>query len=568
MRVAMRDGARLDTDVCRPEGAGGWPVLLLRTPYGRGAVVPGPERRRLVAAGFAVVVQDCRGCFGSEGEWAYVRGEVDDGHDAVEWAAAQPWSDGRVGMFGASYMGNAEWMAAIAHPPHLVAIAPECCPADYWTGSFEPGGAFRLALRVSWASSFAASMAARWGLRDERLDAIDAANTTMYEALARGDRDGAAAAAAGVRDVLHGIYRTRPLRDVASWHGRSRVLEEVFDHEARDDAHWRRVNPSSHYDVLDLPALHVAGWFDVHLAGTLQNFCQMGRQAPTERARRSQRLVVGPWAHWAPQDHRVGEADFGPAAAVDAVRLRVEWFRHWLQGGPDPGWAPVRIFVMGDNVWRDEQEWPLARARPTPWHLHRGGRLGPGPPGEAEAPDGFTFDPAAPVPTVGGKLLALGELAGPRRQPPAGHRPDVLAYTSEVLAERLEVTGPVQVDLWASTDAPDTDFTALLLDVHPDGTAWNVCEGAVRARHAVATPLEPGAVHHYVIDLAATSIALAAGHRVQLRISSSSFPEWEPNPNTGRPLGTDAAGDLRTARQAVFHDARHPSRVVLPVVAP
>ncbi|MGH9090965.1 MAG: CocE/NonD family hydrolase, partial [Acidimicrobiales bacterium] len=440
VRVPMRDGACLVTDACRPEETGRWPVLLLRTPYGRGAVVPGAERERLVEAGFAVVAQDCRGCFESEGQWSYVRGEVEDGYDTVEWAAAQPWSDGRVGMFGASYMGNAQWMAAIARPPHLVAIAPECCPADYWTASFEPGGVFRLALRVGWASSFAASMASHWDLHDERLAAIDRASTQRYEALARGDRDGALAAGAGVREVLHGIYRTRPFRDVASWHGRSRVLEEVFDHERRADAHWRRTNPSSHYDVLDLPAVHVAGWFDVHLAGTLENFTQMRRQAPTERARRAQRLVVGPWAHWDPQDHLVGDADFGAAAALDTVQLRIRWFAHWLQDGPDPGWAPVRIFVMGENAWRDEQEWPLARARATPWYLREGGRLDPGPPGGGERPDGYAFDPRTPVPTVGGRLLALGEVAGPRRQPAAGSRPDVLAYASDPLDEPLEVS--------------------------------------------------------------------------------------------------------------------------------
>lgn len=566
VRVAMRDGARLATDAYHPEGGGRRPVLLQRTPYGRGAVVTEAELDRLVAAGFSVVVQDCRGSFESEGEWSYVRAEVDDGYDAVEWAAAQPWCDGRVGMYGPSYMGNTQWMAAVARPPHLVAIAPECCPADLWTASYDPGGAFRLALRLSWAASFVASMAPQWGVEDERLVAIADANARMYEAIGAGDREGILAAGAAVRGVLHDVYGTRPLRDISLWHGRIALIDEIFEHEDPADAHWRRISPSSHYDALDLPAVHLAGWYDIHLAGSLGNFAGMRRQAPTDRARRAQRLVVGPWAHWAPQDRVVGDVDFGEAAALDTVQLRVDWFRHHLQGGPDPGWAPVRIFVMGDDAWRDEQEWPLARTRYTPWYLRAGGGLGPGPPGDGEPPDRYTYDPRTPVPTVGGRLLAMGEVAGPRDQGRTGDRPDVLVYASDALEERLEVTGPVRVDLWASTDAPDTDFTAVLVDVLPDGTARNVCEGSVRVRHQVPTPLVPGAAYHLVLDLAATSIALGPGHRLEVRISSSSFPEWEPNPNTGNPVGTDGPGDLRVAHQMVLHDARHPSRVVLPVV--
>lgn len=566
VRIPMRDGVHLVADVVRPDDPAPVPVLVERTPYGRAAVLAGESAERLVAAGFAVVVQDCRGRFDSEGEWRYVRAEVDDGYDTVEWAAAQRWSNGRVGMFGASYMGNAQWMAAIARPPHLVAIAPECCPADYWCASFEPGGVFRLALRMSWAAGSLAAMADQWGIDDPRLAAIAAAGTASHQAIAAGDRDAILAAGERVRSVLHDVYRERPMRGGSLWHGRAGILDECFDHERREDAHWRHVNPSSHYDQVDLPAVHVAGWYDIHLTGTLANFVGMRRQAPTGEARAAQRLVVGPWGHWAPQDPVVGDVDFGPQAAVDTVRLRLDWFRHWLQDGPEPDWAPVRIFVMGDDTWRDEQEWPLSRTVWTPWYLGAGGRLGPVPPASDDPPDAFAYDPAHPAPTVGGRLLALGEIAGPRDQRSVGERPDVLTYASPVLEGRWEITGPVSVELWAATDAPDTDFTALLVDIHPDGRALNVCEGAVRARHVVPVPLQPGAAYRFDIDLAATSIALGPGHRLELRISSSSFPEWEPNPNTGNPLGSDGPGDHRTARQTVFHDARHPSRVLLPVI--
>lgn len=569
VRIAMRDGVHLVADVHRPPSRGPVPALVERTPYGRSAVLPPPAIERMVAAGFAVIVQDCRGRFDSEGEFAYVRGDVEDGYDTVEWAATQPWCNGRVGMFGASYMGNMQWMAAIARPPHLAAMAPECCPADLWTASFEPGGVFRLALRLSWAASAAATMAATAGAGDARLGVIADANDRLYRAIADGDHQAARTAGDAARRVLHEIYRQRPLRGGSLWHGQAGIARECFEHEQPDDAHWRGVSPASHYDRIDLPVLHVGGWYDIHLRGTLANFTGMRRQAPTEQARAAQRLVVGPWAHWAPEDPVVGEVHFGPDASFDIVGARLEWFGHWLADSPLPDWPPVRIFVMGDDAWRDEQEWPLSRTQWTPWHLRSGGRLDATAPPAGEPADSFTYDPQDPVPTVGGRLLAMGELGGPRDQRVTGQRQDVLVYASPPLEDRLELTGPVAVELWAATDAPDTDFTALLVDVHPDGRALNICEGAVRARHAVSPqllPLQPGAVYRFDIDLGATSIALGSGHRLELRISSSSFPEWEPNPNTGRPLGTDRPEDGRVACQRVFHDLCHPSRVILPVV--
>ena len=292
----------------------------------------------------------------------------------------------------------------------------------------------------------------------------------------------------------------------------------------------------------------------------------MRRQAPTARARDGQRLVVGPWAHWNPMVPVVGDVDFGPDAVLDVTRLRLEWFGQWLQDGPDPGWAPVRIFVMGPNTWRDEQEWPLgpdpvdavvpaartAASAPTIRPMDR--------------PDAFTYDPQDPAPTP---RRPAARQRGDRRSVDQGDlagRSDVLLYTSAALAEPLELTGPVRAELWISTDVPDTDFVAVLVDVHPDGTAWNLCEGAVRARHALGRPLVAGAVYRLEVDLVAVSVVVAAGHRLRLQVTSSSFPAWEPNPNTGHPIGVDGDADLRVAHQLVHHDAEHPSRVVLPVI--
>jgi putative CocE/NonD family hydrolase len=567
VRVPMRDGVELAADLWRPKSGAPAPTLVTRTPYGRTVMSQMAPPDALANAGFAVLVQDCRGRFDSDGEWTYVHADVDDGYDTIEWAAAQPWSNGRVATFGASYMGYTQWLAAITRPPHLVTMIPECCAADYWVASFDSGGAFRLSLRLGWTASVVASMAHTWGIDDPTLRHIVKASTALRMAMLGGDRQAEAAARRQVKEVLDEVFATRPIKDNPLWHGRATWLGEIFEHEPRSDANWRRVNPSSHYDALDLPAVHVGGWYDIHLAGILDNYTGMRRQAASERARSGQRLIVGPWPHWSPQSGLVGDVDFGPDATLDVNRLRLDWFRHWLQDDPAPDLAPVRLFVMGENRWRDEQEWPLARTVYTPWHLRAGGGLGPQAPGESEAADSFTYDPRDPVPTLGGRLLGSGEVAGPFDQRPIVGRADVLAYTSEPLTAPMEITGPVKVELWAATDAPDTDFTAILCDVHPDGASINLCEGVARARHSgLPTPLAPGAAYPFTIDLVATSVLLPAGHRLRLLVSSSSFPEWEPNPNTGAPIGTDTAADLRVARQTVFHDARHPSRVILPII--
>jgi putative CocE/NonD family hydrolase len=325
-------------------------------------------------------------------------------------------------------------------------------------------------------------------------------------------------------------------------------------------------------DEIDIPALHIGGWYDIFLADTIAAFTLMkARGIPTK-------LLIGPWTHLQ-QGAPVGQRNFGFGSVADFINLQttlgevqLRWFDHWLKG-IDAGIMsepPIRLFVMGANIWRDEMQWPLDRAADTPWYLHAGGGLSPDEPG-GEPPDEYDYDPANPVPSLGGATLMAPEFAaGPYDQRPIEARPDVLVYRSNPLEEDVEVTGPISVRLWACSSAPDTDFVARLVDIEPDGTSWNLTDGIIRARFrdftsgATPSPLEPGRPYEFVIDLWATSNLFRQGHRIGLQITSSSFPRWDRNPNTGHDFGADA--ETQIAHQTILHDVEHPSHVVLPVV--
>jgi uncharacterized protein len=572
--VPMRDGVRLAADLWRPDTTEAVPVLVARSPYDR-AMLGTLAAELLANAGYAVVQQDCRGRFESEGEgWCPVELDADDGYDTVEWAAAQPWSNGKVGMFGASYMGYVQWQAAIARPPSLVAILPETSAAEYWDPAWGPGGAFRVANRVGWTLMVAMEEARRQGIDDPLLAELRHGMT----ALEPGDILGRAAL---IAPLVERLNHHRPLRDVPFFAKAAPWYAEYFDHDRRDDPAWLRSNPRSHYADIDLPIIHVGGWYDVQLSGTIDAYEGMRDCAATEEARAGQRMIIGPWTHWGITVPVVGDLDFGPNAVLDIDALRLAWFDHWMRDRPAGGSGaetgalvdepPVRLFVMGDNEWRDEHEWPLARTEWTPWYLHADGRFGPDAhvelPTADDAADGFTYDPSDPVPTLGGRLLGTGGArGGPVEQGDVAARADVLAYTSEPLAHALEITGPVRAELWASTDAPDTDFTAKLVDVHPEGRSYNICDGVVRARTQFPIPLVTGAIYCFTIDLAATAIVLPAGHRLEVQVSSSNFPMFEANANSGNPSGSDTVDDLRVAEQRVYRDVSRPSRVVLPVI--
>jgi putative CocE/NonD family hydrolase len=562
----MRDGVTLYADVYRPEGAGRWPVILLRTPYNKAfprIAYLQLEPMRAASRGYAVIVQDTRGRFASEGEFYCFRHEVDDGYDTVEWAAAQPWSDGNVGMYGASYMGATQWLAAIAKPPHLKCLVPMITASDYHEGWTYQGGAFELGFNLSWTLANLILP----NLAHFKLDPTELAHVRAELVRAV--------------DGMCGPFEHLPMKNYSLI---KRLADYYYDWLAHpdDDGYWRQWNIESRHREITVPALNVGGWYDIFLGGTLRNYIGMRRDGPTPAAK-SQRLIVGPWLHGVLWPNMNGDVDFGvlsQGVAIDLDGILLRWYDHWLKG-LDTGMLtepPVKLFVMGDNAWRDEADWPLARARATRYYLHSAGRAntldGDGSL-STEAPasepsDHFLYDPRHPVPTRGGALCCWQAAvpAGAFDQREIERRADVLVYSTPPLTAPVEVTGPIVVTLWAASSAPDTDFTAKLVEVGPDGFARNLTDGIVRARYrrsrATAEPTEPGRAYEYTIDCFATSNVFRTGHRIRLEISSSNFPRFDRNPNTGKPFDSDA--ELRPAVQTILHDAAHPSCVTLPIV--
>jgi putative CocE/NonD family hydrolase len=561
----MRDGTVLYADVYRPASAEPAPVLLTRTPYDKSQVVAGNDVLRAARQGYAVVAQDARGRWASEGDFYAFVNEAVDGYDTVEWCAAQPWSTGKIGTFGGSYVGLTQWQAALTRPPHLAAIVPVITASNYHEGWVYQGGAFELGFNLSWTlNTLATNTLKRRRETNPKFAEVWDANTAAADAMA-----------CRFRDLPLKDFAPLKLDDAAQYYF------DWLDHPDYDE-YWRRLDVSARHDQIVVPAMNVGGWYDIFLGGTIANYVGMRAKGATDEARNGQRLLIGPWAH-APFANPVGEADFGRNSTrveIDLDGIYLRYYDRWLKGirnGVDDD-PPVRIFVMGENVWRSENEWPLARARRVAYFLHSEGKanslagdgaLSTEAP-SVEEPDHYLYDPRDPVPTRGGPLCChIAVLpVGAYDQREVEERPDVLVYTTPPLDRDIEVTGPVMVTLFAASSATDTDFTGKLVDVSPDGYARNLCEGIIRARYRESrekpTLVEPGRAYEYTIDLIATSNLFKAGHRIRVEISSSNFPRFDRNPNTGAPLGVD--GELRPALQTIFHDVERPSRVVLPVV--
>lgn len=557
--VKMRDGVILRGDIFRPDVEGKFPVLLERTPYRRSTWGYGVDfAQRAASRGYVVFLQDVRGRYTSEGEWYPFLHESEDGYDTIEWIAAQPYSDGRVGMFGGSYVGATQMLAAIAHPPHLAGICPVVTASDYHDGWVYQGGAFEQWFDESWTS----------GLAQESLE-------HQVERLPNGPEE-----VKVLPLTAYPVFNRNPngLIDAST----SAIAPYFIDwlaHPSYDDF-WRRWSIEEHYTEIRVPALHIAAWYDLFLGGSLRNYLGLKARAATEEARRGQRLLVAIGGH-AGDGRKIGEVDFGPEAAkFNENEVTLHWYDFLFKGAQNEfaTGKPVKIFVMGIDQWRDEDDWPLGRAKSTKYFLHSGGRantaqgngsLSTVTPG-TEPADKFDYDPANPVPTIGGPLCCDSDhlAPGPRDQRPVEARDDVLVYSTPRLDHDLEVTGPVRLEFYAASSAVDTDFTAKLVDVLPDGTAINLTEGILRTRYrdSQARPalLNPGQAYPLSIDLWATSTVFRAGHRLRLEISSSNFPRFDRNLNTREQAAN--ASKFVTATNTILHDKSHASALILEVV--
>ena len=551
VKTPMRDGVLLSADIYFPRDEHGpLPVILTRTPYDN-------TQERIVAAGtfyaqhgYVYVGQDARGRFDSDGQFYPWVNEFNDGYDTIEWIGAQPWCNGNVGMQGASYLGNVQWQAAVTGSRYLKTIVPRVIGDDLHEAPHYQSGAFQLGLNATWAL------------------VMDGRTTQMIDNYSWPQ-----------------LFATLPLRDLARSAGKDiPFLQDWIAHPDYDD-YWKALSIRERYEQIKIPVLQISGWYDIFSAGIFRNFAGMRKRGGAELAREQQGVIMGPWVHTAPPRVGVpsvthaGEVDFGMDSNIDVQDMELRWYDRWLKGIPNgvDREAPLRIFVMGANQWRDEYEWPPAGTRYTPFYLSSGGSanslMGDGtlstqPPAD-EPPDSFTYNPAFPAPTLGGCTCCNPEIVswGAHDQRPVEYRSDVLVYTSEALAEDMEVTGPVVAKLHASTDARDTDFTAKLVDVRPDGYAVNLCDGIIRGRYRESTSyqklLEPGATYELTIDLGPTCNVFKKGHRIRLDVSSSNFPRFDRNPNTGNRFGEDA--EMQPAHQRIWHDEAHPSHIVLPL---
>jgi putative CocE/NonD family hydrolase len=548
----MRDGVQLAMDLLLPEKPGAYPVILSRTPYDKVGQLVGrgrPFLEKLVMRGYVVAIQDCRGRFNSDGVFDPYRQEHEDGFDTVEWIAAQDWCDGNVGMIGGSYVGQTQWYAAALAPPALKAIVPTVSPPGHaWLNEPLYGGAWILCM-TEWMHAM--------GRRSAQLPGLQ-----------------------GLFGSEPAYFWALPMSKLPEAGGvESPWFAEMLEHPVFDDF-WVSVGYEQYWSQMTVPALNVTGWWDMNFIGAPRNFVGMGEHAATAEAREGQRLVIGPWEHWTNISRTLSGVDFGPGAITDMDGYTLRFFDRWLKGERTAEFdadARVHVFVVGADEWWESDAWPLPGTRPTELYLgsdggantHRGdGRLtwdapGTEPPG-SEIYDEYVSDPLDPV-------HAIWDLhSGPVDDRDQSARPDVLSYTSEVLTDPVDVVGHVTAVLYASSSARDCDWHLRLVDVQPDGEARFLCHGVLRARFREgfdhAAFLEPDVVERFEIDLTATGVRFLPGHRIRLEVASSWFSRFDRNPQTDAENWMTDERPPVTATQRVYHDADHPSHVLLPLI--
>jgi putative CocE/NonD family hydrolase len=560
--VTMRDGIKLRADIYRPNADGKFPVLLQRTPYNKDNEVD--FGIKAAAQGYVVIVEDVRGRYASEGDWYVFKNEPNDGYDTIEWAASLPYSNGKVGMFGGSYVGATQMLAAISHPPHLAGICPVVTASNYHENWTYQGGAFEQWFDESWTSGLSQDTYERAVSRDTNaLGGIWTLPLTNYP-----------------------LYNQDASSDPTSTAMLAPYFVDWLAHPSYDD-YWKALSIEEHFADIKVPALHIAAWYDLFLGGSLRNYAGIREHGGSDEARNGQQLMVTVGGH-SGSGRKIGDVDFGPTLDRPEDDVTLLWYNYLFKGEKNEfaSGKPIKIFVMGANQWRDEEAWPLARAKSTKYFLHSNGKAnslrGSGSlsttiPGK-ESADQYVYDPGNPVPTVGGPLCCDGNHLppGPRDQRAVEGRDDVLVYSTPPMAEDLEITGPVSLELYIKSSAVDTDFTAKLVDVWPDGFAQNLTEGILRARYRdsreTPTLLNPGQVYKMTIDVWATSNVFKKGHTLRLEVSSSNFPRFDRNLNIGttrylKSSDNKSEQQFVSATNMVLHDAEHPSALILPVVS-
>jgi putative CocE/NonD family hydrolase len=556
--MKTRDGLTLYADIYRPNSAGKWPVILMRTPYDKSVGWAVGPVYKMVPRGYVVIIQDVRGRYTSEGEWYPFRHEQVDGYDAVEWAAALPFCDGKVGMMGASYVGATQMLAAIARPPHLTAIAPNMTASNYHDGWTYQSGAFEQWFDQNWTSQIAQNTLER--LIHENTDArvgVPTLPLASYPVFNFGQLPADAQLTAAIAPYY------------LDW----------LAHPDYDD-YWKQWSIEEHFSDIAVPMLQVGGWYDIFNGGTLRNYMGAKAHGATEAARAQQHLLIEIGGH-AGFGRRIGDLEFGPHAIENEYTdVILDWYDFLFKSVHNEFASdkPVKLFVMGANEYRQEDDWPPPQARPTKYFLHSDGKanslrgdgaLSTSSP-KSEPTDAYVYNPANPAPTIGGPLCCDAERMepGPRDQRPVENRDDVLIYSMGPLERDLEVTGPVTATLFVKSSAVDTDFTAKLVDVAPDGFAQDLTEGILRMRYRVSPEhaglMNPGQIYEISVDLWATSNVFLKGHLLRLEISSSNFPRFDRNLNTGEEI--KFARTSVAATNTILHDAQHPSALVLPVM--
>ncbi|HZO57997.1 MAG TPA: CocE/NonD family hydrolase [Bryobacteraceae bacterium] len=551
--VPMRDGVKLYGDLYRPRREAKFPVLLVRTPYGVQRDGVHQNMMEFAQQGYAVFVQDVRGRYESEGQWEPFRSEGPDGYDTIEWLAKQPWSNGKVGLQGGSYLGHVQWRAATQTPPSLVTMFPAVASTSIYRNWLGQGGAFRLSFNYGWG---VVRMPNRIMLpqfwHTEKFSPTD----LKYESI-----------------LWH-----LPLSDIDLQSAGTAVphFRDWVKHQSYDE-YWRSISDEELFEKVKVPAHTSGGWFDIFLNGTINGFTGVRRLGGTEKARRESKMIIGAWGHGPSQ--KFGDVDFGPTANRNLIAHQLRWYDHYLKGvenGIDKE-PPVQLFFMGVNQWRTAEEWPLPGTKYTPFYLISGGSansargngaISVSKPAQA-GKDEYAYDPNQPVPTLGGNnCCGTPTLAGPKDQRPIESRHDVLVYTGAILTEPVTIAGPVKMKLWAATDGRDTDWMVKLVDVAPNGFAMNIAEGILRARFRNGLDkmalLEPGKAYEFEVDMAGTANVFQKGHRIRVDITSSNFPQFDRNPNTGEDLG--ASSRVRTAKQTIHHGGVQASYILLPVI--